>query len=524
MPPIEALEERRIDQLNEWLDSHKPDDPRHAEAYNERWSEFHPGHPLCTEADRANRDRWRRNMLAGYRPELDPIPVRPQVPFQAPQQAAPAPASAATAPLVPLPGGRVCEHKKVTKKGSNKYVLIETCCDCNLVLKKERRDVPGTQAPLTGANANQAQQDACPHHRISWRGSNGSQWRNTCIACGKVVTGYYAHNGPKATRRPVGTGLESAEARSAEPRPLGNFTMAQVEEIFKTCLVVSRVKTSEDRCQQMSSGSLHRIIDAVCITMSESSTSLPQSSMASEIDEKDHKPCSFGEFRGRSFQDVLQTEPRYVDWCLNQTSTTNRKLKEFINYIQRKRNQRFGLMATTTDGGSENDLIAILDSGCNRTCHGDRWLQRYMSTVDQHHYPLAPDHGGGFKGIGGAINTTGVRNLDVCFEIGDGMAVGEIDSIELENSDAPLLLSISDQRKLGLTVTLGEHDSVYSSTLEADLVVTNINGLLGLRLLPKHLAFLGVTEEPETKDVEMACKSQDVEMDGISTSTTMPRL
>ena len=75
-----------------------------------------------------------------------------------------------------------------------------------------------------------------------------------------------------------------------------------------------------------------------------------------------------------------------------------------------------------------------------------------MSTVDQHHFPLEPDHGGGFRGIGGAINTTGVRNLDVCFEIGDGMAVGEIDSIELENSDAPLLLSIPDQRKLGLTV------------------------------------------------------------------------
>eukprot|EP00435_Cladocopium_sp_Y103_P068503 s292_g31.t1 len=82
------------------------------------------------------------------------------------------------------------------------------------------------------------------------------------------------------------------------------------------------------------------------------------------------------------------------------------------------------------------DLVAILDSGCNKTCHGEKWLRRYMDTVDQHHYPLEPDHGGGFRGISGAINTKGTRSLDLCCEIADGKAVGEIDSIELEDSDA----------------------------------------------------------------------------------------
>ena len=301
--------------------------------------------------------------------------------------------------------------------------------------------------------------------------------------------------------------------------------MDQVEEIFKTCLVVARVKAAEDQCQQMSSGAMHRIMDAVCMTMSESMPSSQPSSMASQADEKDNKPLSFGEYRGRTFQDVLQNERKYVEWCLTQSATSNRKLREFINYIQRRCNPRFGLMATatTTAGGSENDLIAILDSGCNRTCHGDKWLKRYMSTVDQHHFPLEPDHGGGFRGIGGAINTTGVRNLDVCFEIGDGMAVGEIDSIELENSDAPLLLSISDQRKLGLTVTLGEQDRVYSSTLQAELIVTNMNGLLGVRLLPKHLAMLGVSDaqpEPQPDDMTMDCdpSSGQVLMDAFSTN------
>ena len=492
LPPIEALEERRMDQLTEWLDSHSPDDPRYAEASKERWNEFRPGHPLCTEADISNLERWRRNMLAGFRPELQPLPK----PLPASAKAA----SVAAVPVPPqVPGGNPnCEHKNVTKKGSNKHVEMETCRDCNMVLKKVRRDATAVQGQLPGPNT--AQQDACPHPRISWKGSNGSQWRNTCTTCGKVATGYYSHTGPHATRKAAGSTL-------AEAKPLGNFNMDQVEEIFKTCLVVARVKAAEDRCQQMSSGAMHRIMDAVCMTMSESMPSSQPSSMASQADEKDNKPLSFGAYRGRTFQDVLQNERKYVEWCLTQSATSNRKLKEFINYIQRKRNPRFGLMATTTTtaGGSENDLIAILDSGCNRTCHGEKWLKRYMSTVDQHHFPLEPDHGGGFRGIGGAINTTGVRNLDVCFEIGDGMAVGEIDSIELENSDAPLLLSISDQRKLGLTVTLGEQDRVYSSTLQAELIVTNMNGLLGVRLLPKHLAMLGVSDaKPEAQPDDMA--------------------
>ena len=149
--------------------------------------------------------------------------------------------------------------------------------------------------------------------------------------------------------------------------------------------------------------------------------------MAPDGDEKDHKPISFGQFRGRSFLDVYQNEKHYVNWCMNQQNTNNRKLKEFVSYIQRKAAPRFGLMATEC-GESENDLIAILDLGCNRTCHGDRRLQRYMHAVDQRHYPLQPDHRAGFRGIGGSINTKGIRNLDVLFEIEDGMAVGEIDT------------------------------------------------------------------------------------------------
>ena len=98
-------------------------------------------------------------MLAGFRPELQPLP-----------KPVPAPAKAASVAAVPVPpqvpgGNPNCEHKNVTKKGSNKHVEMETCRDCNMILRKVRRDTTAVQGQLPGPNT--AQQDACPHPRIS---------------------------------------------------------------------------------------------------------------------------------------------------------------------------------------------------------------------------------------------------------------------------------------------------------------------------------------------------------------------
>ena len=92
----------------------------------------------------------------------------------------------------------------------------------------------------------------------------------------------------------------------------------------------------------------------------------------------------------------------------------------------------------TPENPSETHLIAILDLGCNKTCHGDRWLKRYQVASGVDDVPLEPDHGNGFRGIGGKIGTAGVRHLQVSFELEDGnMAVGDLKSVELEDSDAP---------------------------------------------------------------------------------------
>ena len=111
----------------------------------------------------------------------------------------------------------------------------------------------------------------------------------------------------------------------------------------------------------------------------------------------------------------------------------------------------------------------------------------------------------------------------MCFQLEskeDSFAIGTIDSTELCNSDAPLLLSIKDQRRLQLQVNLGDEntpDKVYSRLLGGYLKVTDLNGLLGLHLLPSQIAMLGMHSSQE-----QTVTDTDVETDYGSEEPSSP--
>ena len=188
-------------------------------------------------------------------------------------------------------------------------------------------------------------------------------------------------------------------------------------------------------------------------------------------------------------------------------------MKDLLSYLrekQRMENELTGYMAIQDpalqpeDGIEANEMwmIAILDSGCKRTCHGDRWMERYMKATNQNltDSPIRQETCS-IKGINGAVSTQGLRRLEVCFELEDAtgaFAVGTLDSTELSNSDAPLLLSIRDQRRLQLQLDLtGDTSTVYSKLFGGNIKVTEVNGLLGLHLLPSHLALLAGHENAD---------------------------
>ena len=142
------------------------------------------------------------------------------------------------APSVPpLPQrhqGPECEHKKTTKKGTNKYYTMVSCVDCGAILEKTRKPETSTPAksappplPATG------EKELCPHHRISWKVTNGFQTRQTCLDCGFVRIG-----------RPKSAPAPSRYSSSAEGDLPLSFTPQMAQAVFrmrtlqvKICLV-----------------------------------------------------------------------------------------------------------------------------------------------------------------------------------------------------------------------------------------------------------------------------------------------
>ena len=141
---------------------------------------------------------------------VPPLPVRAQQaehamrPEQAPSSSTPRQVPAAGSdgrdaegPFSPQPANyqqTVCQHERVTARGTNKFYRILRCLDCQLLLERERipqvslpKGQPASRGPTTAVEERQA--PGCYHHRVSWRGTNGHTWQKTCLDCGFKQSG-----------------------------------------------------------------------------------------------------------------------------------------------------------------------------------------------------------------------------------------------------------------------------------------------------------------------------------------------
>ena len=531
---------RYLDEYLEKVPQDQRDTAEYRDAYQERWSEFVPGHPLFTESDAANLQRWNQKQLQGEPRLPDSRPTPPLPAAAVLQTSGPMPSSTTTAVAVVASGGG-CEHKRITKKGTNKYYYMETCLDCHKVIKKEPKEQP--KATSVSTTSTRTTPSTCEHHNVSWQGSNGHQWKNTCKDCGFSTSGFY-RDGQSGIRRP-GAKTRSSKPSPGQPslQPIGNSNKAA--QMFHTCMVVASVMGDQEGAAELGPGDLHRILDAVIAGTSLTTTSTKPSPSGAQprtdpdslgSHPKDYKVVNFGEYKGRTFAEAYGS-PGYVKWCEENVCTDScRGLKELCEYFRQKKREKTHTtyMAIEDDNPessmpeepdeihSETDLIAILDLGCNKTCHGEKWLRRFQIATSTPEIPLDDQCSTSFKGIGGIVNTNGVRHMNVCFELEDGgLAVGDLKSTELKDSEAPLLLSIADQRKLGLSVQLADTgDKVFSSRLNGYLKVAEINGLLGIRLIPSELALLTLGASPDGVDHAPATM-EDTEQSPTSTAAPM---
>ena len=82
------------------------------------------------------------------------------------------------------------------------------------------------------------------------------------------------------------------------------------------------------------------------------------------------------------------------------------------------------------------------------------------------------------------MSVAGKRTLPVCMKsLDDEMVPGHITSIELEDSDVPLLLSSTAQKALGFVLDMSEY-TAYGKTLDKEIEIVNINRLPAIRLHP----------------------------------------
>lgn len=209
---------------------------------------------------------------------------------------------------------------------------------------------------------------------------------------------------------------------------------------------------------------------------------------------------TFGRYKGYTFEDVYEMDESYVQFCLDEKSKGEAyctSMARFQSYCEDRRQHEsrepvaYMVMEESTD--EDEGLLMFLDSGCNSTCHGERWMRRYEElsgyTPEWTSRTVRP-----MTGIGGAINALGVRKLYVGLETMEGYKVpGEVSSTEIEDSNAPMLLSLQAQEALGLVLDLANMvvtSRMLGCTFKA---VRGKNKLIGLRLYPGDFLDDGVT-------------------------------
>ena len=124
----------------------------------------------------------------------------------------------------------------------------------------------------------------------------------------------------------------------------------------------------------------------------------------------DQETLTAGVHRGRSYNEVYVGEvPSHqdADWEAQELHSQD---PELVKYAEKRKEQSSGSEAYTVNFGGDPDgeVLAVLDTGCNNTCHGDRWMARFHQMYGM--MPAAEPADGRFKGVGGRVSVTCKRN------------------------------------------------------------------------------------------------------------------
>ena len=490
------------------------------------------------------------------------------------------------------PAGSGCSHQRITRAGSNAYVSVEKCLDCGVTLNREKKEPRSSKETRSESECPHVRKDFRGTSATSW------QWKcKDCglKRSGRKEPGQSGQSAAEESEMSASsrgssmapTTPMSSSSHGGGPGPQGpphqnTVDARHVLDLMDTALEIqgqiggqvgpAQLDVIYNKCKSQVFGSgyasganMSRTASSVrysptanppsptpSATSRASSTRstasfAPRDVLPEDLEAWQHETIKSGVHDGMTFQAVIDSDARYCAFIVERYNSGRLKetsLIEFARYLievqrphQRPSQAMMAKDETLEDKQEqfeEDDLLAVIDTGCNNTCHGSEWAKRYMELL-QIEIPLEPTEGN-YVGVGGKIQVIGKRRIPVVFQLANGgEGRGVIVSTELGGSSAPLLLSTRAQRTLGLTIDLGAHDEdvqIYSKQMNDHLQVVNRGGLPALRLLPgdfsdDNMVLLTVeTENEHTPDHKngqeepvQLCGSEDERSEKSSTST-----
>lgn len=513
----------RIQHLDRYLAVADQSTAEYGDVYQERWTEFFPGHPLFVETDRANLKRWIMKAKLG----LPVLPLEDQkkerpVAVQGestigeiftPEGISPNP----MALVLQRPGEGIkasetstrqtCQHLRTTKQGSNAYASMLKCKDCGEVLSHQKTEKPARmEVKHTGE---------CDHPNKDFRGTTATTWKWKCKDCGHQESGM-KKPGQKGSDAAASTSKSQADATSEVRVEVGASSRDvltdgnEAERIME--LMIATIEVQKEMGNQVGLRQLDVVYQhckdyiarkgassSSTTFMATSSSTRPSATRGGSraMPERTetpplrwaHRIMETGVHKGKTFSEIFENEKTYMKSIISKHTTgnvSNQCLKDFAVFAKAEIEKTTGKVAFMSqqdlqEGDPEDMLMAILDTGCNNTCHGSGWMLRFQEMMGKQ-LPEEPAEGR-FNGVGGKVEVSCRRTIPMSMETVDMDRVpGTISSIELKDSDAPLLLSIWAQKALGLIIDV-EANTAYSKKLDVELRLVNYKGLPAIRLM-----------------------------------------
>ena len=317
-------------------------------------------------------------------------------------------------PNPPLPN-KCQECREFTKQGSTGYTIRKTCLVCGHS-ETTRRDMVPLMTP-----------ENCPHDDTDFRGSSKSTHRTFCKKCCTFI------EAPMQIRKERVAIAKKVETASVRAVPIveslveesDGLNPVQLEELLP---LFATLVTETCQSEVMTRARLHELLHQAIndVTEEEDSFSL--------INDDGHGDPSGRELAG------------YVGICLHGSDIQYPQDLVYMNF-------------ETVDIARSPHVFAVLDEGCNSTCHSKAWAVDAEARLARLGYsmPLKDDSCKSFAGLGsGNTKTEGVRSIPFSLLLPDGNMNGELDSYQLSTGNSPLLFSLHAQTKLGLVKDLAK--------------------------------------------------------------------